>query len=94
MQSRVKEKLRTAELTVSGDQWLIFLYQGYHYDPEDPWNGLFRGPILISVCDLLFFENLRPNLTAPRPINISSLLQVLSIRSPRLLVRAMLVSMG
>jgi len=52
--NEVKEKLRTAELTVSGDQWLIFLYQGYHYDPEDPWNGLFRGPILISAYKHIF----------------------------------------
>lgn len=47
---RVKEKLRSGEMAVSGDQWPVFLYYGYNYDPEDPWNGLFRSTLLISVC--------------------------------------------
>ena len=34
--SRVKDKLKTGELMVSSDQWPIFLYHGYTYDPEDP----------------------------------------------------------
>lgn len=46
---RVKEKLRSGEMVVPGDQWPIFLYAGYEYDPEDPWKGLFRSHILISV---------------------------------------------
>jgi hypothetical protein len=46
---RVKDKLRSGELAVSGDQWPIFLFQGYRYDPEDPWNGLFRSTLLVSV---------------------------------------------
>lgn len=46
---RVKQKLRTGEMIVPGDQWSIFLYYGFAYDPEDPWNGLFRSAILISV---------------------------------------------
>ena len=37
-------------MAVAGDQWPIFLYNGYTYDPEDPWNGLFRSIILVSVC--------------------------------------------
>ena len=43
-------------MAVPGDQWPIFLYQGYRYDPEDPWNGLFRSNLLICVCavDLSF----------------------------------------
>jgi hypothetical protein len=61
---RVKDKLRSGELVVSGDQWPIFLYNGYTYDSEDPWNGLFRSSLLVSVsicpstfdigCSLLF----------------------------------------
>src|SRR6202142_4641728 len=47
--SRIKEKLRSGEMAVSGDQWPIFLYQGYSYDTEDPWNGLFRSALLVSV---------------------------------------------
>jgi hypothetical protein len=45
---------------VPGDQWPIFLYAGYEYDPEDPWKGLFRSSLLVSVGvsfplhDLLF----------------------------------------
>lgn len=53
MHPRVKEKLRTGELMVSWDQWPIFFYSGYSYDAEDPWKGLFRSTILVSV-GLLF----------------------------------------
>lgn len=49
MPIRIKEQLRSGELAVSGDQWPIFVYQGYKYDPEDPWYGLFRTTLLISV---------------------------------------------
>jgi hypothetical protein len=52
---RIKEKLRKAELAVTGDQWPIFLYHGYHYDEEDPWNGLFRSSILVTVSNLMEF---------------------------------------
>jgi hypothetical protein len=24
--------------------------EGYTYDPDDPWNGLFRSSILVLVC--------------------------------------------
>lgn len=41
-------------MAVGGDQWPIFLYQGYIYDPEDPWNGLLRSTVLVSVSPLLF----------------------------------------
>src|SRR5262245_10912847 len=50
---RTKEKLRSGEMAVSGDQWPIFLYQGYNYDPEDPWNGLFRSTLLVYVISKL-----------------------------------------
>ena len=46
---RVKEKLRSGELTTTGDEWPVFLYQGYSCDPEDPWNGLFRSSLLVKV---------------------------------------------
>jgi hypothetical protein len=46
---RIKEKLRSGEMVVSGDQWPVFLYNGYNYDPEDPWNGLFRSSLLVSA---------------------------------------------
>jgi hypothetical protein len=41
-------------MSVPGDQWPIFLFAGYQYDPEDPWKGLFRSSILVSVSRLLF----------------------------------------
>lgn len=36
-------------MPVRGDQWPIFIYAGYSYDPEDPWNGLLRSSLLVSV---------------------------------------------
>ncbi|KAG1788774.1 uncharacterized protein HD556DRAFT_1433969 [Suillus plorans] len=42
-----KECLKSGETTVCGDQWPIFLYAGYVYDPEDPWKGLLRSNILV-----------------------------------------------
>jgi len=41
--------LRSGEVVISGDQWPIFLYDGYEYDPEDPWKGLFKSNILVCV---------------------------------------------
>lgn len=61
--SRIKEKLRSGEMLVSGDQWPIFLYAGYEYDPENPWKGLFRSTILVCVR---FFWTL--NFCGPRLI--------------------------
>jgi len=52
--AETKEKLRSGELAVPGDQWPIFLYHGYNYDPEDPWNGLFRSTILVSAYKHIF----------------------------------------
>jgi hypothetical protein len=46
---RIKDKLQSGEMAVSGDQWPLFLYQEYRYDADDPWNGLFRSSILVSV---------------------------------------------
>lgn len=50
----VKEKLKSGEIAVSGDQWPIFLYAGYVYDSEDPWNGLFRSSLLVYVSQLFW----------------------------------------
>lgn len=47
---RVKEKLRSGEMLVRGDQWPLFLYADTAYDPEDPWNGLLRSHLLVAVC--------------------------------------------
>ncbi|OJA19938.1 hypothetical protein AZE42_08047 [Rhizopogon vesiculosus] len=45
-----KTKLQSGEIIVTGDQWPLFLYADYHYDPEDPWNGLFRSALLVCFC--------------------------------------------
>jgi hypothetical protein len=49
-----KEKLRSGEMVIPGDQWPIFLYARYEYDPEDPWKGLLRSSILVSVSCFRF----------------------------------------
>jgi len=49
-----KDKLRSGELAVSGDQWPIFLYAGYTYDAEDPWNGLLRSSLLVCAFKHVF----------------------------------------
>lgn len=46
---RTRTKLSTGELQVVGDQWPIFLYANYMYDSDDPWNGLLRSGLLVSV---------------------------------------------
>jgi hypothetical protein len=89
---RTKEKLRSGEMAVSGDQWPIFLYHGYSYDPDDPWNGLFRSSLLIYVS--------RPPIQSiedtDRPLRHSSMCShplALSKRSRKLRDLVMLVSM-
>jgi hypothetical protein len=49
----VKKKLRSGEDVVTGDRWPLFIYADCKYDPEDPWNGLLRGDILVNVRCLL-----------------------------------------
>jgi hypothetical protein len=51
---RTKERLRSGELAVAGDQWPLLLYHGYNFDPDDPWNGLFRSSILVSVSSTIW----------------------------------------
>ena len=46
---RTKTKLINGQIQVAGDQWPVFLYANYMYDAEDPWNGLLRSGLLVSV---------------------------------------------
>ncbi len=58
---RIKEKLRSGEFSVAGDQWPIFLYRSYQYDERDPWKGLLQSQILIkvgAVSSTLIFINI------------------------------------
>jgi hypothetical protein len=50
----IKEKLRSGEMHVRGDQWPLFLYADLAYDPDDPWNGLMRSHLLVSMCILVY----------------------------------------
>jgi len=45
----MKTNLMNGQIQVAGDQWPVFLYANYMYDPEDPWNGLLRNGLLVSV---------------------------------------------
>jgi hypothetical protein len=49
-----KAKLRSGKLAVPGDMWPIFLYAGFKYDPETPWDGLLRSALLVSVREPSF----------------------------------------
>lgn len=46
---RTKGKLRSGEIIVSGDQFPIFLYQEFQYNPDRPWDGLFKSSLLVLV---------------------------------------------
>jgi hypothetical protein len=48
----IKEQLRGGELVIPGDQWPVFLYANSTFDAEDPWKGVFRSSILVSVGHL------------------------------------------
>jgi hypothetical protein len=48
----VREDLENDEITVAGDQWPLLVYADCAYDPEEPWEGLFRNKLLVWV---LFF---------------------------------------
>jgi hypothetical protein len=45
----VQEQLRNGTYMVAGDQWPVFVYKDCKYDPENPWDGLFRSALLVSV---------------------------------------------
>ena len=54
--STTRAKLVNGEIQVAGDQWPMFLYADYSYDPEDPWNGLLCSGLLVAVRSPLFFH--------------------------------------
>ncbi|KAH6888779.1 hypothetical protein BKA70DRAFT_1121390 [Coprinopsis sp. MPI-PUGE-AT-0042] len=51
---QTREGLRAGTLIVAGDDWPLFLYQGYKYYPEDVWRGLFRSTLLVSAFKHIF----------------------------------------
>ncbi|KAG2750961.1 hypothetical protein P692DRAFT_201839141 [Suillus brevipes Sb2] len=52
--TKIKQKLQSGEIAVSGDQWPLFLYANEVYDPDDPWNGLLRSRLLINAYRHVF----------------------------------------
>ena len=52
-----KEKLRTGEMHVHGDQWPYFLYADLAYDPNDPWTSLLQSQLLVTISVLLLNMN-------------------------------------
>lgn len=46
---RVRAKLSSGEMAVCGDQWPMLVYANQEYDPEEPWEGLFRSRLLVWV---------------------------------------------
>ncbi|KAG1886555.1 hypothetical protein F4604DRAFT_1877826 [Suillus subluteus] len=51
---QTKVNLRSGEMLVCGDQWPVFLYALYIYDPEDPWCGLLRSRLLVCAYKHVF----------------------------------------
>ncbi|KAG2113277.1 hypothetical protein BD769DRAFT_1673813 [Suillus cothurnatus] len=49
-----KENLRSGEMLVCGDQWPVFLYTQYTYNPDDPWCGLLRSRLLVCAYKHVF----------------------------------------
>lgn len=46
---RLRDRLVSGEIAVKGDQWPMLVYQDGQYDPKNPWAGLFRSKLLVSV---------------------------------------------
>ena len=77
---RVKEKLRTGELTIAGDQWPIFLYDTYKFDEDDPWHGLLRSGILLKVHILPYSS---PSLLIKDVSDLQTHFHITKLRRPR-----------
>ncbi|KAM6503022.1 hypothetical protein JOM56_002999 [Amanita muscaria] len=47
-------KLSTGEMAVRGDQWPLLVYAKQKFDPEEPWDGLFRSELLVWAYKHIF----------------------------------------
>ncbi|KAH6904935.1 hypothetical protein BKA70DRAFT_1373300 [Coprinopsis sp. MPI-PUGE-AT-0042] len=68
----VRERLRSAQLVPSGEQWPLFLYHNYEYNPDDPWNGLLRSELLVKAYKHIFTSPSSVEKSAERPSTRSS----------------------
>lgn len=50
----LREKLKNNEIAVAGDEWPVLLYADCKYDPEEPWDGLFRNKLLVWAFKHIF----------------------------------------
>ncbi|KAI0065330.1 hypothetical protein BV25DRAFT_1913920 [Artomyces pyxidatus] len=50
----IRAKLVSGEIVVQGDQWQLFVYARSEYDPNHPWDGLFRGELLVKAAKYIF----------------------------------------
>ncbi|KAG9309380.1 hypothetical protein JVU11DRAFT_10630 [Chiua virens] len=82
--AETRNKLVNGQIQVAGDKWPVFLYANYSYNPEDPWNGLLRSGLLISVHILRPFNFAILGLSpSDRHSNIFLLPQALLIKNQR-----------
>ncbi|KAF8313931.1 hypothetical protein F5887DRAFT_895973, partial [Amanita rubescens] len=49
-----RANLISGQLAVKGDQWPLILYAKQEFDPEDPWDGLFRSELLVWAFKHIF----------------------------------------
>jgi hypothetical protein len=45
----VRAQLSSGTMAIRGDQWPMLVYADVEYDPEAPWEGLFRNKHLVWV---------------------------------------------
>ena len=69
---RIRTKLSSGEMAVPGDQWPLLVYANQEYDPEEPWDGLFRSSLLVWVSTHSFSFVLLFTVVACRRTSISS----------------------
>ncbi|KAI0312028.1 hypothetical protein OF83DRAFT_1067881 [Amylostereum chailletii] len=50
----VRCHLKTGEISPTGDQWPVLLYAKSKYNPENPWDGLLKGEILVWTFKHIF----------------------------------------
>lgn len=67
----MRKKLANGDIGVSGDQWPLLLYEDQKYDPDEPWDGLFRCKLLVWVS-FIHYLVIHTYFGVTRHINISS----------------------
>ena len=82
MSIRTRKGLRNGDITVSGESWPIFLYEEHTFNPENPWEGLLQGRLLVTVSRnalmLVHPRNVIDIANLPRLSSIYSHLRALS----------------